>query len=300
METRKFTWAENGGIQTAYEVTGTGPDALLLPALSSISSRGEMHPLAQRLSQHYRCHIPDWPGFGLTPYTAGSAPRLTPELMFGFLRSFMAQVLRKPVLAVTAGHGSAYLAKLAGETPQSISHLVLIAPTWRGPLPTAMGNERRPFFAKLRSVVETPVVGPALFRLNVNDRMMRRMMKSHVYADPDFVTDEIVAAKSAVTGKPGARFATAAFVTGGLDLVRERQDFLDLFAASGMPPVLAVIGRETPPKSRAEMDALAALPQVAGALVLGALAAHEEHPGAVADAILHFAKPAMAAGVKQA
>jgi hypothetical protein len=47
------------------------------------------------------------------------------------------------------------------------------------------------------------------------------------------------------------------------------------------------------------MDALAALPQVSAAIVPGALAAQEEHPQAVADAILRFANAAMA-GVENA
>ena len=45
----------------------------------------------------------------------------------------------------------------------------------------------------------------------------------------------------------------------------------------------------TPPKSRAEMEALAALPNVeAAVLPAGKLAVHEEFPDAVADAIKSF------------
>jgi pimeloyl-ACP methyl ester carboxylesterase len=54
-------------------------------------------------------------------------------------------------------------------------------------------------------------------------------------------------------------------------------------------PILIVYGAGTPPKSRAEMEALAALPNVeAAVLPAGKLAVHEEFPDAVADAIKSF------------
>jgi len=66
--TRLFQWSEGG--EVAFDVVGQGRDALLLPALSSISSRSEMHSLAERLAADFRCCIPDCPGFGTSPYAA--------------------------------------------------------------------------------------------------------------------------------------------------------------------------------------------------------------------------------------
>ena len=43
---------------------GDVPSVLLLPALSSISTRGEMHPLMERLASQFRVVAIDWPGFG--------------------------------------------------------------------------------------------------------------------------------------------------------------------------------------------------------------------------------------------
>jgi pimeloyl-ACP methyl ester carboxylesterase len=43
---------------------GDGALVLLLPALSSISTRGEMHPLMERLASQFRVVTIDWPGFG--------------------------------------------------------------------------------------------------------------------------------------------------------------------------------------------------------------------------------------------
>ena len=51
-------------------------------------------------------------------------------------------------------------------------------------------------------------------------------------------------------------------------------------------PIIVVYGAETPPKSRAEMEALASLPNVVAAVVPHAkLAVHEEFPDEVATTI---------------
>jgi hypothetical protein len=48
-------------------------------------------------------------------------------------------------------------------------------------------------------------------------------------------------------------------------------------------------GAETPPKSKAEMEALAALPNIRVAILSsGKLSVHEEFPDAVADEIKSF------------
>ena len=44
-----------------------GPTVLLLPAPSSISTRAEMRPLAERLAGSFTTVVVDWPGFGDRP-----------------------------------------------------------------------------------------------------------------------------------------------------------------------------------------------------------------------------------------
>ena len=97
-----------------------------------------------------------------------------------------------------------------------------------------------------------------------------------------------MAAKLAVTRAPGARHASVRFVTGALDRVDSRAAFIDL-ARRASVPILAVIGEETPPKSRAEMEQLANVPNVQVAhLPTGKLAIHEEFTDAVANVIVPF------------
>ena len=54
-------------------------------------------------------------------------------------------------------------------------------------------------------------------------------------------------------------------------------------------PIMVVYGAETPPRSRAEMEALAGLSNVVTAIVPHAkFAVHEEFPDEVAATIKHF------------
>ncbi len=140
---------------------GEGPPALLLPALSSIATREEMRPLAARLSARHRCLVPDWPGFGAQP--RARVP-LAPDTLHAFLDALLDKAPGPYALGVAAGHAAGYLVAAAARHPGAFARLVLVAPTWRGPLPTAMGEERRPLFARLRRAVEAPVLGNLLYR----------------------------------------------------------------------------------------------------------------------------------------
>jgi hypothetical protein len=123
-----------------------------------------------------------------------------------------------------------------------------------------VGGER-PFFAKIRSAIEMPGIGSLLYRLNVNSFIVGKMVAGHVYSDPTWLSGERLIEKRQVMDAPGARFASAAFVTGALDRASSRADFLAL-AARAAVPIFLIYGAETPSRSRAEMDALAAVPGV--------------------------------------
>lgn len=58
----------------------SGPSLLMLPALSSISTRTEMRPLQERLAASFATVAIDWPGFGTLPRPtrAQLAKRCTP------------------------------------------------------------------------------------------------------------------------------------------------------------------------------------------------------------------------------
>lgn len=258
--------------------------ALLLPALSSISTAHEMDRLAAKLADRLTCTVLDWPGFGDGPIV--DAP-LTADTMRAFLDSRLSRVGEAPTVGIAAGHGATYLVEAARRHRGRFARLVLIAPTWRGPLPTMLKGRLPNLPHRVRTALERPGLGPLLYRLNVSRPVVRRMLRAHVYADPAHVTEEVLSAKIALTRRSRRRFATAAFVTGGLDPVRSRAMFLALFAGD-LPPVLMIRPEQAPPRSAAEMDALTETGRVTTARVPGALAAHEEHDDAVASAIGAF------------
>lgn len=285
-----FGWEWRGRpVPVGYDLRGEGrrggrEPVVLLPAFSTVSTRDELRPLAERLAPEFRTVAPDWPGFG-----AGRHGRLDhgPGLHLAFLHAFLDRVVGGPAMVVAAGHAAGYALALARERPGSWTRIALVAPTWRGPLPTMMGGYR-PVQDRLRAALRSPLLGHALYRLNVARPVVAAMYRRHVYADPARVTPALVAEKVRVARRRGGRFGSAAFVTGALDVERDRGAFLAL-ASPPTAPTLVVYGVDTPPKSLAEMEALAQVPDVAARrLASGSLGVHEEHPDAVADALHPF------------
>jgi pimeloyl-ACP methyl ester carboxylesterase len=169
-----------------------------------------------------------------------------------------AELKRRSFPVVACGHAAGYAIDLEARHPGTFTHLALIAPTWRGPLPTMMKG-RRPIQGRLRRLFHTPVIGEVLYRLNVSRPVVRMMYRRHVFADPAFLTDDLLANRMRLTRQPGARFASACFVTGALDPFDDRAAFLAA-AKRIQNPMLILYGPDAPPRSRAEMEALVALP----------------------------------------
>jgi pimeloyl-ACP methyl ester carboxylesterase len=285
MQSAQLTWTWRGNaIDLGFDTNGQGPTVLLLPALSSISTRHEMRPLQERLSSHYRTVSIDWPGFG---DLARPAIDWIPAAYAAFLEYILEAVAPSPHAIIAAGHAATYALAHACARPGSFGRLVLLAPTWRGPLPTMM-NGRRPFFNRICKLVDLPVVGPLLYKLNVNRVVVRYMAAGHVYADPGWLSGERQREKLAVTRAPGSRFASIRFVTGELDPIETRQQFLAL-ARQAAIPMLMVYGDQTPPRSRAEMEALATIDGMQSVRIpRGKLSLHEEFADQVAQVIAPF------------
>jgi pimeloyl-ACP methyl ester carboxylesterase len=115
------------------------------------------------------------------------------------------------------------------------------------------------------------------------------MYRRHVYATPASITPTLIDRKRQITQQAGARYAPAAFVTGGLDPVASRETFHSFFDHLQVP-VLLIIGADSPPKSKAEMEAVAQLPGVTAVTLPGTLGMHEEYAPQVAAAIRQVLK----------
>jgi len=259
---------------------GSGPTLLLLPAPSSISTRREMRGLQERLGGAFTTIAADWPGFG-----DRERPKIAwrPEHYLDFLRHLLAETGR-PQATVAAGHGASYVLAQAAENPGSSGSLCLVSPTWRGPLPTMTGK-RMGLFPALAKAVDLPVAGALLYRLNVNGPVIGMMAKGHVYENGEFLTGERLAEKRAVTEAPGARHASFRFVSGELDLFRDREEFLAAARRAG-GDILLLYGGSCPPKTKADIEALGELANVnALQLPRGKLSFYEEFAEETATAI---------------
>ncbi|MBF2000079.1 MAG: alpha/beta hydrolase [Synechococcales cyanobacterium M58_A2018_015] len=284
---REFYWNwQKQRVTITYEILGEGKPILLLPAFSSVSTRSEMAGLAARLAEKFQVVALDWVGFG-----DSSRPgfRYRPAVYHAMLKDFVQAVFQEPVVVIAAGHAAGYVMQLAQRSSPPWSWIVLVAPTWRGPLPTAMG-EHRWAYNTLRFVVRLPLIGQLLYWLNTLPPFLRWMYQRHVYADPAHITPALIRDKWRTTQRRGARFASAAFVTGALDPVRKRSEFFNYFQPPLSAPVMMVIGEQTPPKSLEEMEILAHFSGVGIQIyrMPGSLGLHEEYADTLADGILPF------------
>lgn len=278
----QFSFEWNGNrYAIAYDTIGQGKPVLLLPPFSTVSSRSEMKGIAERIANRYQAVTLDWLGFG-----ESDRPALDyqPAILYQLLQAFVQQMFSEPVAVIAAGHTAGYALQLA-QQQQACSCIVLVAPTWRGPLPT-MGVPK-PLATAVRELVRFPVVGQALYQANTTKGFLRLMYGRHVYADQSSLTPEFIEQKQQITRQSGARFAPAAFVTGRLDPVSDRQEFITLLQSSPVP-VLVIQADQAPPYSKAEMEAMAAIPGIQSLTLPGTLGMYEEYAAEVAEAALPF------------
>ena len=282
---RHYRWSHGGRtVEIAVsDSSGAGPAWLLLPALSTISSRREWQPFATAVvdalagsdapstaaTPPHLIAI-DWPGFG-----ESARPRIayTAALMARCLVDVRRDLCPSDCGVIAAGHAAGIALLAAERYGLAFRDWILVAPTWRGPLPTMAGRSSRAF-PVLRALVDAPLVGPLLYRLNTAKGVLGWMARRHVDVAGPGLTPEGIAARQRIAHQPGARFASAAFVTGGLDPFTHPDGWLRAARKLNAPSTV-VIADQSPPKSLAQMQALAA---VAGRVphLPGRLGAHEE------------------------
>lgn len=277
-----YNWQWQGEpLTVTYETVGEGDPVLLLPAFSTVSNRAELKALAVGLAPRFQVTALDWPGFG-----ESDRPPLDygPALYTQFLQDFVAATFETPIAIGAAGHAAGYALTLANQTA-TCRKLVLVAPTWRGPL-AVMGVP--PTVRKgVKELIRTPLLGQALYGLNTQPAFLKWMYRRHVFVDEQRLTPDYIQQRHQSTQQPGARYAPAAFVTGGLDPVQSREAFLQLIESLACP-VMVVVAEQAPPASKAEMAAIAALPEVQSTRLPGTLGQAEEYGAVVAERIQPF------------
>ncbi|KAI4963958.1 hypothetical protein ZWY2020_008630 [Hordeum vulgare] len=219
----------------------------------------------------YRVTIVDWPGLG---YSDRPSLNYNADVM----ENFLVQLLNSPnspvwmqvkqnllfqstdgeLVVVGGGHAATIAIRAAGKGLIRPSAVAAVAPTWAGPLPIVFGrgSDMETRYGLLRGTLRAPAIGWMMYNVLVsNEKSIQSQYKSHVYANPENVTPEIVESRYELTKRKGARYVPAAFLTGLLDPVQSREEFLQLFAKlDGDVPVLVVSTLNSPKRSKAEME----------------------------------------------
>ena len=188
--------------------------------------------------------------------------------------SYLRTTTRQRPTVIAAGHSASVALGLASEWSGLWQELVLVAPTWRGPLPTMTGwpSQR---FGWLRRLVAAPWIGPALYRLNTSRAVLGLMLRRHVWVAPALLTPARIREQQRLSRRPGARFASAAFVSGGLDPAGDRAWWLQQ-ARLLQCPLQVVLASEAPPRSKTEMEALGWEAADQLSVIPGRLGLHQE------------------------
>ncbi|KAK7330360.1 hypothetical protein VNO77_24552 [Canavalia gladiata] len=274
---------------------------LMMPTISDVSTVEEWRVVAEDIVQrngnvNWRATIVDWPGLGYSdrPKMDYNADVLE-KFLVDFINSSNGPIKQQENdwIIFGGGHAASIVVRAAKKGLVKPKAIAAVAPTWAGPLPIVFGRDSsmETRYGFLRGTLKAPAVGWMMYNMLVsNENAIQSQYKSHVYANPDNVTPGIVESRYALTKRKGARYLPAAFLTGQLDPVTSREDFLKLFAAlEGKIPVLVVSTKESPKRSKAEMEALKGAKGVTKFVeVPGALLPQEEYPTLVAQELYQF------------
>ncbi|KAJ7956394.1 alpha/beta-Hydrolases superfamily protein [Quillaja saponaria] len=274
---------------------------LLLPTISDVSTVEEWRVVAGDIIQrdskvNWRATIVDWPGLGYS-----GRPKI--DYNADVLEKFLVDFINAPNSPVShpennlvifgGGHAASIVIRAAKKGLVKPKAIAAVAPTWAGPLPIVFGRDSsmETRYGFLRGTLKAPAIGWMMYNMFVsNEKAIQSQYKSHVYADPDNVTPGIVESRYALTKREGARYLPAAFLTGLLDPVKSREQFLEIFAGlEGKLPILVVSTKGSPKRSKAEMEALRGAKGVSKFVELpGALLPQEEYPIIVAEELYQF------------
>lgn len=282
-KTDKFIWNyEKKSFKISFETLGKGKPILLLPSFSTVSSRSEMNTIAEFLASQYQVTVFDWLGFG-----ESDRPKINyqPKIYQQLLTDFVKHYFSEPIIIVTAGHSAGYALKLAKNNPDLVAKIILIAPTAQGPLKVMGVNDNIRNIVK--NIVNTPILGQFLYYLNTTPAFLRFMYRRHVFVNENQLTPEFINQKRQITQQKGARFGSVAFVTGEIDPLNSREEFLSVISEVKQP-IFNIIGENSPPYSLKVMEAISKLNNVQTVRLSGTLGMAEEYGDFIAPLIQEF------------
>jgi pimeloyl-ACP methyl ester carboxylesterase len=199
---------------------------VLIHGHNAAASAWEMREPFRRFGAQYRVYAPDLLGYGGSdrPPVDYAAP-----LYIDLLRDFLREVVRQPSVVIASSVSAAHAIQVAADDPEWITRLVLIAPVGLNPERT-----RNPAGPAVTALFRSPVVGEALFNALVARPGLRYYLAEKTYYRKERVTDDLIEVNYQTAHQPGARYAPAAFVGGGL-----YHDVQDAWPRVGQPVLLA-------------------------------------------------------------
>ena len=204
-EEGSFRWR---GHWIAYTRHGVGPPVLLVHGIHIAASSFEWRHNVRALARNYTVFAIDLVGFGRSDRPA---IRYSPSLFVALIADFASQVIRAPVTLVASSLSAGYAIALAARDAGRYPAVVAVVPSGlpqRGRSPRARADVAR-------AVVDTPVLGTAVFNGLVSRKSLREFLEQS-YADNTHVTDALVEQYYQIAHQPGAKHAPAAFVSGRL------------------------------------------------------------------------------------
>lgn len=194
-----------------------------------------------------------------------------------------------------AGHAAGFVVKAvaAGKIdPATMKALVLVAPTFKGPLPTAstkmgMGPAMSKLFCETFDAMNrAPLIGHALHTKFTSAPWIAKQLKAHVYADPCVVTPLLVDEKRNFARSDRPRRMAVSFVSGRLDAFGSVDEAVACVAGvAGSVATTVLIPHAVPATSRAGMESMASVDAVIKLEIMGELLPQEEHPDSLTAAV---------------
>jgi pimeloyl-ACP methyl ester carboxylesterase len=198
------------GHRIAWTRRGSGPAVLLVHAIHAAAWSYEWRHAVDRLAERHTVWTLDLLGFGRSDRPA---VRYSAALYVALLDDFTREVVVEPCALVGSSLGGAYTVALAARDAGRFPALVLVCPTGVRQLawpPNAATDAAR-------TLLESPLVGEALFNALVSRPSMRLFLEQ-TFATDGYVTPALLDAYHAAAHRPGARYAPAAFVGMRLNL----------------------------------------------------------------------------------
>jgi pimeloyl-ACP methyl ester carboxylesterase len=279
---RPWTWR---GHEIFATEAGSGSPVILIHGVYAGASSFEFRKLFGLLAERHRVVAFDLLGCGLSarPNVAYSA-----ELFTDLIVDALGEFAGEPATVVGSSIGAAFALRAATRTPDRVRALVAICPTGLG------GTlDEEPTFARgtVTTVFRAPLLGESLFNILSSHAAIRWYLEKRAYADPASVTKEVVDHYYAVAHQPGARFAAAYFIGGGLNCnVARDLPFVEA-------PLLIAWGEQASSLSPlANAGEFLKLAQHARLVTFpnSGLLPHDEEPEMLRDAIEAFLAPAPA------